>query len=340
MTSNNNQAQHNQVEEVDSLLKQKDFGTPLRLAREAAGLSVEEVAEKLIVSTDIIKAIDNSKADALPALTFTQGYIRNYARMLDVPADEIIDAYSSAVPDTKKVTTPQSVLLVHKTGTDVLIRFITFAFILAAIVGMFVWLYQTDLGLKLQGSVESNVLQGEGELVLEAPKPELAFRTEQQEEQAVLEALNVTDEPQSISAIDDQQLQVSQENIQEIVEAEVVEEKLTTEEPLKSTSQQPVIADENVVTGDDVLLLTAQGDSWCEIQDANGHRLYYQLIASGDEVNVRGQAPFRVFLGNAPDVRIEINQKIVSFDHLINTNSKIANLNIDTDASAVRFRNR
>ncbi|VAW60479.1 hypothetical protein MNBD_GAMMA08-2123, partial [hydrothermal vent metagenome] len=84
--------------EVKDLLQKKDFGASFRPAREKLGLSQVEVAEHLLISIDVIKALENSQADALPALTFTQGYIRSYARMLNVPADEIINDYVQMAP--------------------------------------------------------------------------------------------------------------------------------------------------------------------------------------------------------------------------------------------------
>ena len=332
---NENQAQVDQSSEVDSLLKQTDFGTVLKRAREKAGLTIDEVAEKLIVSADIIKAIDNSQAEALPALTFTQGYIRSYARMFDLPADEIIEAYNSVVPETKKVTAPRSVLLVHKTGSGAVVRLLTSAFVVAAAAALVMWFYQADFTLNTNFSVERT---GVVEPVTEAPKPQLEFRTERQQEQAVLEAA-VDAEPDSLTQttglVDEVSHSASVTNSRP-----AVDKVLSEQSSLEQTAVLDNDTGNEIAVSHDELLLVAMADSWCEIQDAKGQRLYYQLLEKGDQVKVNGAAPFHVFLGNAPQVQVEINSKSVSFDHLINNNSKIANLNISSDAKAVRFSSR
>jgi cytoskeleton protein RodZ len=46
--------------------------------------------------------------------------------------------------------------------------------------------------------------------------------------------------------------------------------------------------------------------SWVEVYDDNGKRLYYDLAPAGDNVELSGQGPLQVFLGNAPGVSIEL----------------------------------
>jgi len=102
--------QGRQHSNADSLLRKKEFGSELVKARKALSLTAADVADKLLISEDIIKAIENSQVENLPALTFTRGYIRSYARLVDVPAEEIISAYLSVVPDQKASLSVHSAL--------------------------------------------------------------------------------------------------------------------------------------------------------------------------------------------------------------------------------------
>lgn len=54
-------------------------------------------------------------------------------------------------------------------------------------------------------------------------------------------------------------------------------------------------------------------DSWAEIVDANGRRLHFDLARGGTTLEVSGEPPFSVFLGNAPGVRITVDGR--PFDH-------------------------
>ncbi|MGA8262107.1 MAG: DUF4115 domain-containing protein, partial [Arenicellales bacterium] len=45
--------------------------------------------------------------------------------------------------------------------------------------------------------------------------------------------------------------------------------------------------------------------SWVEVQDAKGKRLLYRSFQAGRRIEVDGQPPFHVFLGNAAGVKVE-----------------------------------
>jgi cytoskeletal protein RodZ len=66
-------------------------------------------------------------------------------------------------------------------------------------------------------------------------------------------------------------------------------------------------------TGEDVLVIKANDESWAEVVDANGYQLLYYPLRPGMVRRLQGQAPFQVFLGNAPAVDLSLNQK--RFDH-------------------------
>jgi cytoskeleton protein RodZ len=68
--------------------------------------------------------------------------------------------------------------------------------------------------------------------------------------------------------------------------------------------------------------------SWVEISDAEGRRLLEGLYARGSVREVRGTAPLRVVLGNAPAVDLELNGQPVPFTGLVHRNGS-AYLSID-----------
>ncbi len=55
------------------------------------------------------------------------------------------------------------------------------------------------------------------------------------------------------------------------------------------------------------LELTFDQESWAEVTDARGERLYYGLGAAGKRAQMRGQPPFAVVLGNASGVKIVVD---------------------------------
>ncbi|MFT5393531.1 MAG: cytoskeleton protein RodZ [Gammaproteobacteria bacterium] len=68
-------------------------GEHLRAARANAGLTLEEVSARLHLDKRTLDLLEADDFDKLPAPTFVRGYLRSYARMLDLPPGPIIEAF-------------------------------------------------------------------------------------------------------------------------------------------------------------------------------------------------------------------------------------------------------
>jgi cytoskeleton protein RodZ len=66
------------------------FGRALAAAREAHGLSQGDVAGQLRLHLRQVQAIESEDLAALPAGPFVRGYVRNYARLVDLPAEPLL----------------------------------------------------------------------------------------------------------------------------------------------------------------------------------------------------------------------------------------------------------
>jgi transcriptional regulator with XRE-family HTH domain len=64
-------------------------GDRLRIAREAAGLSLADVATRTRITQRHLEAIENSDFTELPGRTYVTGFARAYARAVDLPEAEI-----------------------------------------------------------------------------------------------------------------------------------------------------------------------------------------------------------------------------------------------------------
>src|SRR3546814_20841742 len=64
-------------------------GDKLRLAREAAGLSLADVASRTRITQRHLEAIEKSDFSELPGRTYVTGFARAYARAIDLPEAEI-----------------------------------------------------------------------------------------------------------------------------------------------------------------------------------------------------------------------------------------------------------
>ncbi|HWS11899.1 MAG TPA: helix-turn-helix domain-containing protein, partial [Rhodocyclaceae bacterium] len=59
-------------------------GAMLRQGRESRGLSVDDVAQALKLTPKQVAAIESEEFDILPGNTFARGFVRNYARFLQL----------------------------------------------------------------------------------------------------------------------------------------------------------------------------------------------------------------------------------------------------------------
>jgi cytoskeleton protein RodZ len=69
-------------------------GEILKKRREDLGLSVQGIAEALKIRKDYLAAIEEDDFGKLPVPVYTMGYIRAYAKYIDVDSDPIVEFYS------------------------------------------------------------------------------------------------------------------------------------------------------------------------------------------------------------------------------------------------------
>lgn len=116
-------------------------GESLRQARELKGWSVAEVAAQLNLTQQRLAQLEAGAFDKLPGTTFARGYIRAYAKLLEMDQNRLVmefdqftgtDATGSSVHALGRIEEPvrysQSIL-----------RLVSFLLLLALIGGGFVW---------------------------------------------------------------------------------------------------------------------------------------------------------------------------------------------------------
>ena len=59
--------------------------------------------------------------------------------------------------------------------------------------------------------------------------------------------------------------------------------------------------------GRDVLRITFSGASWVEVDDGGENQIYRDLREAGDVLEITGDAPFRILLGDAPFTSLTLN---------------------------------
>ena len=88
-------------------------GKLLKETRENKKMTREEVAERLHLHTNVIKALESDNYAELPGKTYIQGYLRSYAGLLNIPYEDVA-VINSQANDTNRLL-PESVNYTAKT---------------------------------------------------------------------------------------------------------------------------------------------------------------------------------------------------------------------------------
>lgn len=75
------------------------LGEVLAAARKAKKLSEKDVSNNLRLSLKQISDIENNNFSTLPQPMITRGFIRNYARLLEIDAEPLLESYRARMPD-------------------------------------------------------------------------------------------------------------------------------------------------------------------------------------------------------------------------------------------------
>ncbi|MBF0589234.1 MAG: helix-turn-helix domain-containing protein [Magnetococcales bacterium] len=73
------------------------LGKALKRARKAKGLSLEALSKETRIRMAHLKALEEGRLDALPGPTFVIGFLKLYARQLDLPEQDLIHQFTSEV---------------------------------------------------------------------------------------------------------------------------------------------------------------------------------------------------------------------------------------------------
>jgi cytoskeleton protein RodZ len=99
------------MEEGAAPAQMSDPGTRLTAAREHAGMTLADAAERLRLDVATLQALEAGRWHELGAAVFVRGHLRHYAELLGLPVAEIDAAYAASsarlapLPDLRRTTT-------------------------------------------------------------------------------------------------------------------------------------------------------------------------------------------------------------------------------------------
>ena len=244
------------------------YGARLAWQRQGAGLSVTDVAASLRLHPNQIRAIEQEDLARLPAPAYVRGFIRSYARVLNIdPAPLLSDLNAKLAPARESV--------VDGMATD---------YSAARAAGRERMLPQWAIGIALVALTALGLI-GWQATQQSAPAP------------APPEALAVSaPTPAPALATDATASPVSEASA---ASADPI--------PAPAEVAEPTVRPSVIATGAaPTLALRFNGTSWAEVTDRNGKILLSQLNAAGAEHALDGELPLTVVIGDANFASVEV----------------------------------
>lgn len=254
-------------------------GELLRRERERRSIQKLHIAEELHLDMRTVDAIEANRFDELGVPVYARGHLRQYAALLGLSPQLIIERYEALTgrhgevpaPIPASVAVSSSVAMERRSLAGPLWMGVA---LIAATLGWWIWSTVVPPGDPLETALQEEVVEGAptGEETPPDTSPQSA----------------VLDEPAPVPGA-----------------AEAA--PLATGSPTTATSSPPTSV--TPAAGDLRVRLDFSDASWTEIYDATGKRLMFGLGESGRSRTIFGTPPIRVTLGKASAVTVQVNDR-------------------------------
>ena len=250
-------------------------GERLRAARERSGLSIAELARAMKLGVYQLEAMEQGHWAALPGPTFVRGFVRNYARQLNLDPQPLMVRLDAEIERPAEVLhVPASAespvgYMPSNARRDRTMMLIGLALVVLAT--LLYTLLPSDLnGLRheLQQFVNGFSRQEEPPV---APAPTPA----------------ATPDPVFPPGVTAQQVMTPQALV-----------------PAEATGNPAVNAPQTPPAGVAQLDFTVDKASWIEVKDRDGRVVFSQKMTAGSVQKVEGLGPLSLVIGYAPGVRL------------------------------------
>jgi cytoskeleton protein RodZ len=257
-----------QTSTTESPEPQRSIGERLRAARERGGYSVAAAAEKLHLDPKVIEALESNRFADLGASVYVRGHLRRYGDFVGEQGRELVEAYGAR--EARPI--PPDLTQVP----------------------------QAERRADPRRLVSPMIAVGSGLVLLAAIWWVLAGSNRGADEQAAMPEREVA-APVASAPADTAVLAVNAPVSTPVVEPAAEPPVAAEPEPVPAPRESPPPARPARLT------LQLTNDSWVEVYDSRGERLFYDVASAGSVQSVEGIPPLRVTLGNAAGVAVDVN---------------------------------
>lgn len=323
-------------QQAETPLPENMPGDVLKKGRERRQLSTQEVSEQLNLKHSFVCMIEEDDYGSLPGATFIRGYLRAYAKLVDVDGEALVETYNASFneePKPEERYKPVDTIKPQRNFSDPLIKYTTLAVIAALIALSIVW-WQSRNGAEPLSLIQSDTVTletSEGEVIIAQMDLSGAEETTLTEE--ILTDDNTTEgtAEELVSADEATVAEGSEETATAGAASEVtgdaaVEENVETvtesgetAAPVEDTMTPEQIGES--VTAQERFIITYTEECWVEVTDGRGIKVVSNLKQPGEESLVEGVAPFKLMIGNAGGAQVVYEGDVVNLEPYTNRNN-------------------
>jgi cytoskeleton protein RodZ len=253
--------------------------------------------------------LEEDDYSGMPEATYVRGYLRNYARLMGIPENDILVSFarfSRGGDSDPQPVVPASENEINRAGKS--IKILAVGILLAIVAVSAIWvLMPEDSELPVSSSPQVAVQQNTETASSDAtdndsvPIGSSTIDLDVKEEQAISNS-----EPQQPAEV----ASVAPETAVSNEQLPAVTDELQVTEPGQPESEpEPAPVPE-----EGMLVLSYNKDSWTDVRDANGDKLLYRTVKAGENVALSGELPISLFFGFAQGVEVKFNGKDVDVE--------------------------
>jgi cytoskeleton protein RodZ len=272
------------------------IGARLRAGRERMGLTLLQAAEKLHVDPKVIECLETERFEALGATVFVKGHLKRYAELIGEQA-QLIEIYNAAtkpaLPDLTRVPKAAPETKPGRLAVPSLVVLIGFV-----LIGVVWWVIKSMPDASdPEAAAAANDERNESEVqVVPETLPPVAYP----------EQVTSTTPMQGTAGVGSTGASTGTPGARTSAPgAAAVGVAADAAAPAASTTTPPPAGTSRRME----VKLRFAADSWVEIYDSKGERLFADVGTADSEHTVSGTPPLRVTFGNAPGVSLDVNGK-------------------------------
>jgi len=309
-------------------------GERLRQARERLGFTQQFVAERLCLKLSTVRDLEEDKTSPELALTFLRGYIRSYAKLVQLPEEELQLALAKQAPQkVAKVAPMQSFSLgkSRKKRDGWLMSFTWLVlFVVVGLTGAWWWqnhqAQQKDI-LSMADRSSAQLSQSQSVPLGDNLDPTTVSATPV-EPAAGGSSVNATPAPVPQANTSAPQGGADSSSVPALV---VSPSQTSLPETTPAAGSQLPVAEAAVVApavDENGLVMNFTADCWLQVDDAAGKTLFSGIQKNGAKLNLAGKAPFKLKIGAPAAVQIHYQGKPVDLSRFVKSN-RVARLTVE-----------